>query len=56
MILRKDQGVALALENGNQNCKSTGGAHGGTLKSKRIANGVLSLFIVSNVGSKLDSL
>ena len=56
MIHRKDQGVVFALEGCNQNCKSIGGAHGGTLKSKRIANVSLSLFIVSNVGRKSDSL
>ena len=56
MIRRKDQGVALALEGGNRICKSIGGAHRGTLKSKRVANGGLSSFIASNVKKKSDSL
>ena len=56
MIRRKDQGVALAPEGGNGDCKSIGGAHGGRFKSKRIVNDGLSLLIVSNVGRKSDSL
>ena len=54
MIRRNDQGVALAPKGGSRDCKSIGGAHGGTLKSKRIANSGLSLFIELNkVGSQI---